>query len=98
MPTNLNDIDRGPAGVRMGENARPVTGSDSPESPSWGLASERGDVSVKSGGVDYVGPPEVRSDGRCSAMKRSGDPCKAFATRTGLCVGHSRWGGDSDEV
>ena len=87
------DIDRGPAGVRMGENARPVMTGE--RAPSWALTESRGEVSVLAGGLDYV-DPLPRDPKFCSGTKRTGDPCGAFATRTGLCVGHSRTRSDGE--
>jgi len=78
MPANLNDIDRGPAGVRMGENARPQFAGE--QLPAWSLAESRQDVSVLSGGLDYDGP--------CSDLNRFGDPCGGNAGTDGLCVRH----------
>jgi len=87
------DIDRGLALVRMSDDARPPTAGEPLSGRS--LLSARGEVSVLAGGLDYV-DPLPRDSKFCSGTRRDGIPCQAFATRTGLCVGHSRTRSDGE--
>ena len=45
------------------------------------------DVSVKAGGVEHVDPSAIP---RCTQTTKHGLPCRAYATKTGLCVGHTK--------
>lgn len=84
MPSDVVAV---PAIAHAGESARPeMQGTLTVD----GLAEARGDVSVKAGGVEYVEPPAPRDPKFCASNRADGEPCKAFATRTGRCVGHSR--------